>query len=104
MRTDAYKERYDVMRRCYSVSQSVADCRVNPDLVMIVDRSGSIERTDFELVKAFIVDLILDTNIDTGEARVGLLAYSDDVDVVFQVSSAQLAFCIRTVTYTKCQV
>ena len=63
---------------------------------MIVDRSGSIERTDFELVKAFIVDLILDTNIDTGEARVGLLAYSDDVDVVFQVSSAQFAFCVRT--------
>ena len=86
------------------VSNLFADCRVNPDLVMIVDRSGSIERTDFELVKAFIVDLILDTNIDTGEARVGLLAYSDDVDVVFQVSSAQLAFCIRTVTYTKCQV
>ena len=61
------------------------ECRTNPDLVIILDRSGSIDREDFERVKDFVVDLIDDTNVDTGEARVGVVAYSDDADVIFMV-------------------
>ena len=51
------------------------------------------------------MDLIEDTNVDTGEARVGVVAYSDDADVIFSVKSfldvlfvlvVFICFCVTT--------
>ena len=56
-------------------------------------------------MKDFVVDLIEDTNVDTGEARVGVVAYSDDADVIFSVKSfldvlfvlvVFICFCVTT--------
>ena len=65
-----------------------------------MDRSGSIEQSDFDLVKAFAVDLVLDTNVHTGEARVGVIAYSDDAEVIFQVCQKLIQFLFTLVSKT----
>ena len=53
---------------------------------MILDRSGSIDIDDFALVKNFMRDIIMETNVDTGEAQIGLITFDDTAEVVFTVS------------------
>lgn len=64
----------------------ISDCSNNPDLVILLDASGSIRRSDFDLVLLFLEAIIMDTNIDNDLARIGLLIFSTDVSVEFQVS------------------
>ena len=61
---------------------------------MILDRSGSIDQADYALVKRFMSDIILDTNVDTGEAQVGLIAFSDEADIIFHVSYSSIGWLV----------
>ena len=50
-----------------------------------MDSSGSVKRDNFNKAKEFIKAFISDANIDTGEARVGLLTFSNDADIQFNL-------------------
>ena len=66
--------------------QAAAECRENGDWVFIVDSSGSVGYKNFGLVKDFIGTLVAESNIDNGEARVGVLRYSSEADIQFHMN------------------
>ena len=43
------------------------------DVLFILDVSGSIGITDFNLIKQFTVDVISNLDVDSGQTRVGVL-------------------------------
>jgi len=49
-------------------------------VIFVVDESGGVGSSNFELVKSFLSQLIVRLDIDNGNTRVGLVKYSDDVD------------------------
>ena len=51
-----------------------------------MDSSGSVGSENFNAVKQFIIALVTEANIDNGEARIGVLRYSDTADVQFHMN------------------
>jgi len=49
------------------------------DIVFVVDESGSIGSTNFDLVKSFLSQLVGRLDIDSGNTRVGLITYSSGI-------------------------
>ena len=89
---------------------SAIDCDV--DIIFVVDESGSVNATNFEIMKSFLSQLVGGLDIDGGNTRVGLVTYSLSVDTAeafnlnayssvadVQSAIAALTFTGRT-TYT----
>jgi len=63
----------------------------------VVDGSGSIGSTNFDLVKSFLSQLVSRLDIDSNATRVGLVVYASNVEFTFNlnrystVSSVQAA-------------
>jgi len=74
------------------------------DSVFVLDESGSIGSTNFDLAKSFLAQLVGRLDIDSGQTRVGLVTYSTGVGSSFNlntystVSSVQAA--ILSLTYS----
>ncbi|XP_059170597.1 collagen alpha-4(VI) chain-like [Physella acuta] len=60
-----------------------ADARI--DIVFVLDASTSVTAPNFELMKDFMKDFLLESNIDNGNVRVGVIIYSDKDYVKFQL-------------------
>ena len=75
------------------------------DLVFVLDESGSIGSTNFELAKSFLSQLVSRLDIDSGSTRVGLVTYATRVGFTFNlnthssVSSIQAA--ISSIQYSR---
>ena len=73
------------------------------DIVFVLDASGSIGSTHFNMTKSFLLHLIPRLNIDSGNTRVGLVTFSEGVvtsinlDVHLSATSFQSA--ISSLTY-----
>ena len=57
------------------------------DVVFIVDSSGSIGQNNFDKVKAWLSALISTLDVDSGSVRVGLVTFSTDVTIRFQLNT-----------------
>lgn len=57
------------------------------DLVFVLDASTSVTEPNFELLKEFVKDFLLDADIDGGNVRVGVVIYSDADYVQFQLNT-----------------
>ena len=57
------------------------------DLVFILDASTSVTDPNFLLMKDFVKEFLLDANIDDGNVRVGLVLYSTDVHLEFNLNT-----------------
>lgn len=60
------------------------------DIVFILDSSASVFPTDFTRMLHFTRDLVLNLNIDGGDARVGIITYSHTTNVEFYLSKYQI--------------
>ena len=56
------------------------------DIVFVVDASGSIGVTNFNLTKSFLSRLVGRLNISSGNTRVGLVTYSSGIGSGFNLS------------------
>jgi len=74
------------------------------DIVFVLDESGSIGLTDFELMKSFLSQLVARLDIDSGVTRVGLVTYSTNVGTGFNLSAhssvASVQAAISSLTYS----
>jgi len=81
--------------------QSPLQCTV--DVIFVVDESTSIGTEDFEMMKSFLRQLVSRLDIDSGNTRVGLVTFSDDVGTVFNLtdhsSVASLQLAISSLRY-----
>ena len=64
-----------------------AECDGYLDLVFLIDVSGSIRRTRFQLVLQFIIDIVAGLDVHTSRVRVGLITFSDNSDVQFYLDT-----------------
>ena len=62
-------------------------CFAKVDLVFILDSSTSVGNDNYDKMKDFVKKFLHSANIDNGEVRVGLLSYSTNVKVEFQLNS-----------------
>lgn len=64
----------------------VTECNSKADIAFLVDSSSSVNRENFQKVLSFIADLLEDADIDRKrEIRVGLITYSSDVTINFNL-------------------
>jgi len=74
------------------------------DIVFVVDESGSIGSTNFDLTKSFLSQLIGRLDIDSGNTRVGLVTYASNVGSGFNLSDyntvASMQSAISSLTYS----
>ena len=55
-----------------------ANCTL--DVVFVMDESGSVGKDDYEEMKDFVSELVGKLDIDSGNARAGVVTYSKDVN------------------------
>lgn len=60
------------------------------DIVFILDSSRSVHHRDFTRMLHFTSNLVLNLNIDGGDARVGIITYSHTTNVEFYLSQYQI--------------
>ena len=56
------------------------------DIIFVVDESGSIGSSDFNLLKSFLSQLVSRLNINSGSTRVGLVTYDSRVGTSFNLN------------------
>jgi len=73
------------------------------DIIFVLDESGSINSTNYGLMKSFLSDLVRRLDIDSGNTRVGLVTYSDNVKPGFNLNAhssvASVQSAISSLTY-----
>ncbi|KAK6961153.1 collagen alpha-3(VI) chain-like isoform X4, partial [Biomphalaria glabrata] len=79
--------RTEPMRLQTTRKQRVSCAGAKLDLVFVLDASTSVTEPNFELLKDFVKDFLLDADIDGGNVRVGVVIYSDADYVQFQLNT-----------------
>jgi len=79
----------------YDILQSTAlptlePCDLSLDLFFVLDGSGSVSVSDFDMVKQFVVAVVSTFTISLTDTRVGVLQYSDGSTWVFFFSQHAL--------------
>jgi len=72
-------------RNCVVVAAQPIHCPY--DVVFVLDESGSIGSTNFDLVKTFLIQLVGRLDIDSGNTRVALVAFSSGVRFIFKLNT-----------------
>jgi len=74
------------------------------DIVFVLDRSGSIGSANFNLTKSFLSRLVSGLDVDGGSTRVGIVAFSTNVSLIFNLGSystvADVQAAISAINYT----
>ena len=65
-----------------------ADCHRDIDLYIVLDSSGSIDAGPYEVAKNFIADLVNGFIIGENNVRVGLIIFSSDVYLIFDLDDS----------------
>ena len=75
------------MLRCVFLCCSSACGEARADLVFVLDASTSVTEPNFELMKDFVKEFLMEAAIDNGNVRVGMIIYSTEDHVEFQMNS-----------------
>ena len=82
----------------------LTDCDGRMDIVFAIDASGSIRNERFPYVVSFIESLIAPLEVREGRTRVGVLKWSDQAQVEFQLNKyanrQDVLHHIRHITFT----
>ena len=62
-------------------------CDGAADIVFMLDTSGSIRRTRFEMLKEFLMSILKETEIGLDRARIALLTFSDNATGLFNLNT-----------------
>lgn len=63
------------------------DCKNKQlDVIFMIDTSGSIELRDFKRILNFVRELASRLDVDSGQARIGVLTFSDSPHLVFHLN------------------
>nr|KAG5687711.1 hypothetical protein BaRGS_024190 [Batillaria attramentaria] len=86
----------DLMQFTYAFLSSLDNApdtnEAEMDLVFVLDASTSVTARDFELMKDFVRDFVFMGDIDNGNVRVGVVVYSTEVHVQFNMNTYTTKF------------
>jgi collagen type VI alpha len=81
-----------------------ATCSSGSDIIFIVDASGSIGYSNFNLLKEFLVSSILNFDLEGNKMKVGIVSYSSSVEPQFNLNRytarLEMAEQIRRMPYS----
>uniref|UniRef100_A0A1X7SJ45 VWFA domain-containing protein n=1 Tax=Amphimedon queenslandica TaxID=400682 RepID=A0A1X7SJ45_AMPQE len=88
-----------------SAIHNYLDCNSRAfDFVIILDASGSVEYSNFEIMKNFVANMLSSFTIGRNGTRVGVIRYANSPSIVISLGSfntySQLASAIRGISYT----
>ena len=88
---------------CYS--SICTDCTARAfDFIILLDASGSVGSSNFEIMKDFVANMLSNFTIGPADTRVGVIRFATTPSIVIPLGSistyAQLATAIRAITYT----
>ena len=66
-----------------------ADCKVNLDLIFVLDESGSVGPSNFEEVKTFAHDFVDTLTVGPEDTQVGVITYSTEARIRFYLNTYQ---------------
>ena len=66
------------------------------DVVFVLDESGSIGQSDFDLMKSFLSQLVSRLDIDSGQTRVGLVTFASGVGTYFNLNAHSTVAAVQT--------
>jgi len=79
------------------------DCR--SDVIIALDVSGGLPSSEFSLMKTFLSQYVAGLSVDSGDTRVGLVTYAEDVETVIYpnvyASSASLQAAVSALPYVQ---
>ncbi|KAK6961160.1 collagen alpha-3(VI) chain-like isoform X4, partial [Biomphalaria glabrata] len=74
---------------CGAIPTASSDCALDrADLVIVIDSSTSVTESNFDKILSFVKDFLSKTDIDSGNVRVGLITYNNEVSQEFYLNSA----------------
>jgi len=62
------------------------------DVVFLVDNSATISATKYRRLLDFVVDVVVELDIDSGKVRVAAITFSDTPTIQFQLSMYSTRF------------
>ena len=75
----------------------------NTDITFVIDASGSIEDTNYQYIRQFIEDFVLDMNIGVNNSRVAVIIFNDMAYLHFNLTQYtdrnSLILAIRSLPY-----
>ena len=81
-----------------------SECRNGIDLIFVLDASGSIGSSNFQLMRNLVANVVRNLEIGPNRTRVGIIVYSDSASVQFSLNtymtSASLLQAIANIPYT----
>jgi len=63
-----------------------AGCAGLADVAFVIDSSGSIGDTNFDAMKVAVTQIINDLDMDTGRVKVGVITFSDNSKMEFELN------------------
>ena len=79
-------------------------CRVNSDIMLVLDESGSIGQGNFNSVREFVLRYINSLTIGPNDNRVGVITFDSTAQLDFglgtHTNSATLSQAVRDITYS----
>ncbi|XP_059165052.1 uncharacterized protein LOC131947771 [Physella acuta] len=92
-----------IVTLCY-IQWRVEGCEdAKMDMIFVIDSSGSVAVSDYELGKEFMKDLLVEADIDNGNVRVGAVVFSDADYIQFHLdkhkTKAELFQAISAIPY-----
>ena len=81
------------------------ECRTGIDLIFVLDSSGSIGSTNFQLMRNFVANVVSNLNIGPDQSQVGVVVYSGSANVWFSLNThttntSALLQAIANIPYT----
>ncbi len=73
----------------------LAACRVNSDIVMVLDEAGSVTEDNFELVRQFVIQYVDSLQIGPDDNRVGVITFNDTAQEQFSLNTHTNATSLR---------
>ena len=62
-------------------------CRLNADIMFLLDVSGSVREENFKTVKEFLKDMVDRLNVGEDESNVGMISFSDNAHMEFTMAA-----------------
>ena len=84
---------------------SPTDCLIaGLDLVFVIDASGSVGPTNFDLIRDFITTIVMSLDIGPDASQVGVIRFASDASVIFNLDThdnqADLLTAVSNIIYT----
>lgn len=85
------------------INYSFLGCKVNSDIIFILDASGSIGRSNFDSVRNFVLQYLNSFNIGPNDNQIGVITFSSSARVEFALNTyrdrASLGQAISNIAY-----